>query len=87
MSKRYRTAWPHVTIKIADPASGKKTVAALGMDVIVPSSADPEDVQRLLAKGALVAEADPSEPEPKPQLEPEPKAEPKKAPVKPKSDS
>jgi hypothetical protein len=63
MSRRCRTAWPHVTIKVMDEASGKKTVAAFGMDVIVPLSADPDDVKRLLAKGALVVEADPAEEE------------------------
>jgi len=61
MSKRYRTAWPHVTVKVMDEATGKPTVAAFGAGVIVPLSADPDDVKRLLAKGALVAEADPAE--------------------------
>jgi colicin import membrane protein len=61
MSKRYRTAWPHVTVRIMDETRGKKTVVAFGMDVIVPLSADPDDVKRLLAKGALVVEADPAE--------------------------
>ena len=59
MIKRYRTAWPHVTVKIMDEATGKPTVAAFGAGVIVPLSADPDDVKRLTAKGALVAEPDP----------------------------
>jgi len=61
MSKRYRTAWPHVTVRIMDEPTGKKTVVAFGMDVIIPLSADPDDVKRLVAKGALVAETDPAE--------------------------
>jgi hypothetical protein len=82
MIKRFRTAWPHVTVKIMDEATGKPTIAAFGMDVIVPLSADPDDVKRLAAKGAIVAVE-----QPEPELEPakEKADDSKRVSVKPKS--
>lgn len=64
MSKQkvYQAAWPHVLVKIIDEASGQPTVIAFAEGGTIPPSADPEDVKRLVVKGALVeveaAEAD-----------------------------
>jgi hypothetical protein len=72
MSKQkvWRAAWPHVTVRILDETTGQPTVVAFNDGGILPPSADPEDVKRLAAKGALV-EVEPDEPA-KPAREPEP---------------
>lgn len=79
MSKQkvYRAAWPHVTVGILDEA-GSRTVVAFADGGILPPNADPEDVKRLVTKGALV-EVEPAEAEPKAK-EPEP-AKPEPDPV------
>lgn len=89
-ARSYRVAWPYANVRVKDPSTGSMTVVGLAKDTHLPPTADPDDVVRLLAKGAITTVEQPG-PEPKPQLDPEPKAdpkaEPKKAPVKAKSDS
>lgn len=78
----YRVAWPYANVRIIDPATGTTTVIGLAKGGHVPPSADPQDVKRLVAKGAL--EAVEAAPVPAPEPAPEPA---KKITAKPKSDS
>ena len=74
----YKAAWAYVTIKVIDPATGVSTVMGLNEGGHVPPSADPEDVKRLVAKGALKP-VDMTEPPSKAEAKPEPKFEAKPA--------
>lgn len=76
--KQWRAAWPHVTVRIIDETTGAPTVVAFGEGGILPPSADPEDVKRLAAKGALVEveSTEPAKPQPEPaKAKTEPKVE------------
>lgn len=75
MSALHRVAWPYANVRIIDPATGTTTVVGLVKDQPVPSIADPEDVKRLVTKGALV----PFDPVAAPAPAPEPAAEAKPA--------
>ena len=59
MTKQYVVTAPYVTLKVKDQAGGT-VVGELYQGAPVPDSADPENVQRLVAKGML-AEAGTSE--------------------------
>lgn len=87
MSKQkiWRAAWPHVTVGIIDEASGRRTVVAFGEGGVLPPQADPSDVERLAAKGALVEveDAPKAKPETKGAPKPETKAETKAVASKP----
>ncbi len=50
---RYQVAWPYLTVKILDGATGATTVVGYTEGGILPPTADAEDVKRLVAKGAL----------------------------------
>lgn len=80
----YRVAWPYANVRIIDPATGSPTVAGLTKDTPVPAAADPADVKRLVAKGALVAVG---RPKPEPESEPakEKADEPKRVAAKPRN--
>jgi hypothetical protein len=49
----HRVVWAYVTLKVLDDASGKPTIRGLSEGGITPPSADPADIKRLAAKGAL----------------------------------
>lgn len=74
-----RIAWPYVTLKVNGP-SGLQ-IREFTKDAPVPAGADPEDLARLVRKGAVVEDDAPAPAEAPAEPEAEPEA-PKKAAAK-----
>lgn len=92
MSRQYQVVWSYCTVKVVDAATGSLTIVGLGKDAILPPTANPDDVKRLLGKGAIVelgppepaAPAEPVKqpaPEVKPEVKPEVEVKPKQPPT------
>jgi hypothetical protein len=74
VSTQYQVVWPYATVKLIDSATGQPTFRGFNEGSILPPTADPADVKRLVGKGAVAdldAPASVAEPEPEPNPEPE----------------
>lgn len=86
--QQYQVVWAYASVRVIDGATGQPTIRGFAEGGVLPPTADPADVKRLLGKGAIVVlgaspEPDPvivPAPEPEPDPEPEPE-EPEPGPV------
>jgi len=79
VSTQYEVVWPYATVKVVDGATGQPTFRGFNEGSILPTTADPADVKRLVGKGAVEvlggAAPETPEPDPEPEHEAEPESE------------